>query len=302
MDFNHPTAEDLLEKLDRAKTNIEIRNQIILEFKGLISFLAKRYHQNYSVKGSCLEISDLESVGVMGLIDAINKFSPLKKIKFKTYAEFRIKGQMIDHVRSLSFFPRSVLDKKKKLEKILVALRAKFLREPTVSEICEHSGLSLEEYYDLSSVVSDLQVSSIESMTDRINTHGDHDVASDVVWDLKRSGSPLYNGVTHFCYGDHDVDDPAFKMMEEDLREKFINALGSLSERNKQLLSMYYYQGFSMYEIGIIFGCTESRVSQLHTKAKEALKKVIFKDKALCAELEGFIKMKSINTFEESRV
>src|SRR5687767_14821962 len=199
-----------------------------------------------------VEESDLISYGLVGLISAIERFELERDIKFETYAVTRIKGAIIDELRSLDWVPRSVRARARQIERKSAELENKLQRAPTDEEIAGALNLSMQEFQD---AITQIATSSI--------------VALDEMWTVSSSGEPLSLIDT---IGDSRMTDPAAVLDVTELRATLADAIARLPEREKIVVALYYYDGLTLREIGEVLGVTESRVSQLHTKAILRLK------------------------------
>jgi RNA polymerase sigma factor for flagellar operon FliA len=194
---------------------------------------------------STLETRDLVNAGVLGLLDAIHKFQPERGVKFKTYAEVRIRGAILDSLRSLDWAPRSLRKKGKDLSRIHAALSQKLGRSATDEEVSEAMGESLEDYYALVEQLHGLTVGSLDLSADLDD-----------------------KGEDRICrYPDDGSNDPHIRFESKEITRILNDALDSLPERERLVMSLYYYEEFTMKEIGAVLGVNESRVSQIHTSA-----------------------------------
>ena len=204
-----------------------------------------------------VEIRDLVNAGVIGLIDAVEKFEPERGVKFKTYAELRIRGAMLDSLRDLDWAPRSLRKKSKDPEKLYAALGQKLGRPATDEEVCEALGGDMDEFHALVDQLNGLSIGSFEDIGDRDDG----------------SGESFIN-----YYADDGDSDPYAEFEKDELGQMLGAAIETLPERERLVLSLYYYEEFTMKEIGAMLGVNESRVSQIHTKAtlrlRTKLKKV----------------------------
>lgn len=230
------------------KINSTNQNQIIMEFSPLIKYLARKMvaRTKYNV-----EVDEMISYGVIGLIDAIEKYDDSHDNKFKTYAEFRIRGAMLDYLRNEDFIPRSVRDKIKLLDKTRTELEKEYCRKPTGKEIAAKLNISDEEYYSLTNYAKNVSFLSIEAS-----------LSSD-----KETRRP----VLRIC-DEHTESNPVEKITYESVRKVLDKAITGLPEREKEIVSMYYYEEISMKEIALRLQISESRASQLHAKAMMTLK------------------------------
>ncbi len=220
------------------------RERLILEHAPMIRYIAARIAMRLPAH---VPLEDLISAGVIGLIDAVDRYDPSKKVKFKTYAEFRIRGAILDELRAMDWVPRSIRRKSARLEDAINRLQAKLGRPPEDEEIAEELGLGLEEFYKLLDEVKGVNLLSIdegEGMGLQLD-------AEQILEALGRS----------------DVEDPLELLGLSELRQQVARAIESLPEKEKLVVSLYYYDELTMKEIGEVLGYTESRISQMHTKA-----------------------------------
>jgi RNA polymerase sigma factor for flagellar operon FliA len=218
------------------------REALILDTLPLIKHIA---HKVALRLPSTVEICDLVNAGVLGLLDAVDKFEPERGVKFKTYAEVRIRGAILDSLRSLDWAPRSLRKKSKDLEKIYAELGQKLGRPATDEEVCEALGGDMQDLHALLDQLHGLQVGSFESPIES---------------DENSEGQINY-------YPDDGSNDPYLRFETNELTALLSEAIDSLPERERMVLSLYYYEEFTMKEIGTLLGVNESRVSQIHTKA-----------------------------------
>jgi RNA polymerase sigma factor for flagellar operon FliA len=219
------------------------RDKVIQNFAPIIKFIAQKIAMRLP---SHIQIDDLISAGVIGLLDAIEKFDPSRDNSFRTYAEFRIRGAMLDELRAQDWVPRSVRDKTKVLDKAIQSLEAKLGRSPEDEEIAEHLQISTEELYDLMNEVQPVSLISIDE------TQGFND--SD-----KRSILNILEGSKKHS--------PLFQASNKTVKNLIAQAIEKLPERQRLILSLYYYEDLNLREIGRILRISESRVSQLHAMA-----------------------------------
>jgi RNA polymerase sigma factor for flagellar operon FliA len=197
-----------------------------------------------------LETHDLINAGVLGLLDAIDKFEPTRGVKFKTYAEVRIRGAILDSLRSLDWAPRSLRKKGRDLSKTYAELTQKFGRPATDEEVSEALGESLEDYYALVDQLHGLTVGSFESALEYNDKPDDQ--------------------ISH--YPDDGSNDPYIRFESKEITRILNEAIDSLPERERLVMSLYYYEEFTMKQIGALLGVNESRVSQIHTSATMRLR------------------------------
>jgi RNA polymerase sigma factor for flagellar operon FliA len=217
------------------------REALITETLPLIKHIAHRVATRLPAN---IEMRDLINAGVLGLLDAVDKFEPERNVKFKTYAEVRIRGAILDSLRNLDWAPRSLRKKSKDLERTYAELSQKLGRPATDEEVSEAMGENIEDFHALVDQLHGLTIGSFENLTD--NEDSD-------------------NYINY--YPDDGSNDPYAKFQSNELTRLLAQAIEDLPEKERLVLSLYYYEEFTMKEIGTLLGVNESRVSQLHTKA-----------------------------------
>lgn len=227
----------------KGKMNQGIKDQIIVEYAPLVKFIAQKIASRLP---SNIELDDLISCGVIGLMDAIDKYDPSRDNKFKTYAEFRIRGSILDELRSQDWVPRSVREKAKIIEKTYVKLEGELGRPASDEEMCKSLNLNLEEFHDL---IKQSKSISLLNIDDVVSFAGSDKKLMASLMDERRSLNPLA-AVTH-----------------QNMQEVMKDAIKELPEKQRLVLSLYYYEDLNLKEIGQVLDVTESRVSQLHTQA-----------------------------------
>jgi len=220
------------------------REHLILEHLPQIKYIAQRISTKLP---SHVELNDLVSAGVLGLLDAIEKFDPMRGVKFKTYAELRIKGAILDSLRNLDWAPRSLRKKSKDLEKVYKDLEQRLGRPATEKEVCEEMEISLEEFYELVDQIRGLTLGSFQEMASQ---------------DDDKNSEPLVKYIA-----DAPQMDPFFHFHKSEVRNILGWAIDALPKKERLVVSLYYYDELTMKEIGKVLGVNESRISQLHTKA-----------------------------------
>lgn len=220
----------------------EQREELIVSTLPLIKHIA---HKVMMRLPASIEIRDLINAGVLGLLDAVDKFEPERGVKFKTYAEVRIRGAILDSLRNLDWAPRSLRKKSKDLEKVYAELSQKLGRPATDEEASEALGGNMEDFHQLIDQLHGLTVGSFEAASDA---------------DEKGEGKINY-------YPDDGSNNPYAKFETSEITALLAEAIDALPERERLVLSLYYYEEFTMKEIGTLLGVNESRVSQIHTKA-----------------------------------
>jgi RNA polymerase sigma factor for flagellar operon FliA len=226
-----------------------LRDRLILTYAPLVKYVAGRLGSGLP---SHVEDSDLVSYGLLGLIGAIERYDPERDIKFETYAMARIKGAIIDELRSLDWVPRSVRSRAREIERAIAELEAKLGRAPSDEEIADRLGLSAEE---LEESLTDISRSTIGALDELWSVSGEGDQVS-LLDTIEDTSGPR----------------PSDALDETELRETLADAIARLPEREKIVVTLYYYEELTLREIGEVLGVTESRVSQLHTKAVLRLK------------------------------
>src|SRR5438552_4180562 len=217
------------------------RDNLINETLPLIKHIAHRVATRLPAN---IEMRDLINAGVIGLLDAIEKFEPERNVKFKTYAEVRIRSAILDSLRNLDWAPRSLRKKSKDLEKTYADLSQKLGRPATDEEVSEAMGEDIEDFHALVDQLHGLTIGSFENLSDS-------------------DDSESYINY----YPDDGSNDPYAKFESNELTRLLAGAIDELPEKERLVLSLYYYEEFTMKEIGALLGVNESRVSQLHTKA-----------------------------------
>ncbi len=200
-----------------------------------------------------VEEADLISYGLEGLINAIERFDLSREIKFETYAITRIKGAIIDALRALDWVPRSVRARAREIEKVHAKLEHRLHRTPTDEEIAREMGITVEEFQEALVKISNSTV-----------------VALDELWTVSDSSGDQVSLLD--TLHDPDAPDPQQVLDASELKDRLSEAIGALPEREKLVIALYYYENLTLREIGEVLGVTESRVSQLHTKAVLRLK------------------------------
>ncbi|MBF0309690.1 MAG: FliA/WhiG family RNA polymerase sigma factor [Magnetococcales bacterium] len=219
------------------------RDEIILKYAPLVKFVANRIAMRLPPG---VDQDDLIQVGILGLIDAVAKFEPERGIKFQTYAEFRIRGAILDELRALDWVPRTVRHAATQLEEAYQDLEGKQGSPVDDEVVATHMGLSLQEYYDQLESVRSLSIISFEDLRPAVDNEE---------WDALE------------MLEDPSVEDPLEAMGLEQMRQALGAAIGSLPEKERLVVTLYYFEELTMSEIGHVLGLTESRISQLHSKA-----------------------------------
>jgi RNA polymerase sigma factor FliA len=227
-----------------------IRDRLILGYSPLVKYVAGRLGSGLPAH---VDEQDLVSYGLLGLIGAIERFDPDRDVKFETYAIARIRGAIIDELRALDWVPRSVRSRARDIERAITALEGKLARAPTDEEIAERLGISGDE---LEESLAEISRSSIAAL--------------DELWTVSGSGGDQVSLID--TIEDTAAPDPQGALSQTEMREAIADAIARLPEREKLVVTLYYYEELTLREIGEVLGVTESRVSQLHTKAVLRLK------------------------------
>jgi RNA polymerase sigma factor for flagellar operon FliA len=222
-----------------------LRERLILHYSPLVKYVAGRVGVGLPPN---IEQADLVSYGIFGLIDAIEKFDLERAIKFETYAISRIKGAIIDELRSIDWIPRSVRYKAREVEKAYAALEARLHRTPTEAEVASELGIALEDLHQIFSQVSFVNVVALDELLSAGGEKGDKLSLVDTLEDTK-------------------AEDPVQAFESEETKHLLAKAINTLPEREKIVVTLYYYEGLTLAEIGQVLGVTESRICQMHTKA-----------------------------------
>jgi RNA polymerase sigma factor FliA len=230
-------------QIEQGKTDLS-REEMILKYTPLIKYVAHRLAMRLPPH---ISVEDLYSSGVIGLMDALDKFDPQKKVKFKTYAEFRIKGAMLDELRSLDWVSRSVRQKASQLERAFHNLEKKTGRAADDEEVAQEMGLSLEGYFSMLNEVHGIFLLDIESIRKKMPKIAEDDLI-DLIIDEKEAH-------------------PFHSLSLQELKKVLTQAIEELTPKEKTVISLYYYDELTLKEIGEVLGFTESRICQIHTKA-----------------------------------
>ncbi len=221
----------------------ELQEQIVVRYLKLVHYIVNRL-VIYSTHG--LEKDDLYSAGVLGLLEAIERFDISKGIEFKTFSAIRIKGAIIDEIRRFDWVPRSIRQKAKKIDSAIHHLFHELNRIPSDEEIAKELNISIDEYYQLTDNLGPLFLHSLDS-------------------DVNQSGDD--NSLQLNQLIDNKEEDYETEKRRSTLKRKIIEAINHLPEKEKLVISLYYYEGLTLKEIGVVLSVTESRVSQIHSSA-----------------------------------
>ena len=217
------------------------QERILLEHLPIVRFLARRIHERLPQH---VDIEDLVSAGVVGLMDAFSKFDPTKKVQFRSYAQFRIRGAILDSLRTLDWSPRELRRKGRAVEEAIRVLTQRMGRAPGEAEIAAELTVSLEEYQQLLGDLKGLEIGTLHM--ERNEDSGEEELAY-------VPGSP--------------EEDPLFRCLRGELKDRLSEAISNLPDRERLVMTLYYYEEMTMREIGLARGVVESRVSQVHASA-----------------------------------
>lgn len=241
-----PTPRDAAAAIATAEAE---RERVLIEHLPTVRYVARRIHERLPQH---VELDDLVSAGMVGLIDAFSKFDHGKKVQFKSYAQFRIRGAILDSLRTLDWSPRELRRKGRAVEEAIRELRHRLGRAPAEPEIAAELGLELVEYQQLLGDLKGLEIGSLH--VERSEDSGDEELAY-------IPGAP--------------EDDPLFQCLQGEMRERLANAIDDLPEKERLVLTLYHYENLTMKEIGLTLGVVESRVSQIHSAAVVRLRSAL---------------------------
>jgi RNA polymerase sigma factor for flagellar operon FliA len=233
----------------KATASPQARERLILHYAPLVKYVASRVATGLPAS---VEQADLVSYGMFGLIDALEKFEPARGNKFETYAIPRIKGAIIDELRAMDWVPRSVRFKARQIEKAYSDLESIMKRAPSEKEVAARLGFTLKELHD---VITQISFVSVLALDELLSVGSDRGEQVSLLDTLADRGSDVSMGLEG-----------------QETRGLLAAAINSLSEREKIVVTLYYFEGLTLAEIGEILGVTESRVCQIHTKAVNQLR------------------------------
>jgi RNA polymerase sigma factor for flagellar operon FliA len=244
-DDDERTAIEQLWEAYKSTGGRDDRDRLIIHYSPLVKYVAGRVAVGLPQN---IDQSDLVSYGIFGLIDAIERFDTNRNIKFETYAIARVKGAIIDELRSIDWVPRSVRAKARSVEKAYAKLESDLLRTPTDAEVAAEMGISEQELHNVFNQISFVGLVALDEMlSGGGGERGESTTLGDTIADRG--------------------DGPVATFEVEEMKQLLASAINRLGEREKIVLTLYYYEGLTLAEIGEVLGVTESRVCQIHTKA-----------------------------------
>jgi RNA polymerase sigma factor FliA len=240
--MNNPTAQAYTAWQDKARQDKEERDRILLEQLPQVRYLARRIHERLPRH---VPLEDLVHAGVIGLIDALNKFDSSKHVQFGSYAKFRIRGAILDSLREMDWGPRELRRKARKVEEAHRKLSLELSRAPSEQELATELGMTLREFQQLLSELDSLEIGSL-----RVESP----------WDGKEEDLCDY-------LPNAPEDTPFFRCLRSEMKQLLARVIAELPEKEQQVLSLYYFEELTMKEVGAVLGIGESRVSQIHSLA-----------------------------------
>ncbi len=226
----------------KANHDQRVKDALIMKYASFVKYVAGRIAVNLP---SNVEFDDLVSYGILGLIDAIDKYDLEKNVKFKTYAKTRIRGAIFDELRAIDWTPRSIRSKARKLEKAYAKLEGQLGRDAKDEEVAEYLNIDISELHKLFDETKKSLLLSLD----------------EIFYD-DEEGSSRFDFIE-----DQKSDNPQLKIEESEAKKILADAISKLSDRERMVITLYYYEELTSKEIGKILGVSDSRVSQLHTKA-----------------------------------
>jgi len=233
----HPRAGHAVSELDEAQ-----RDKLLLEHLPQVQYIARRIHDRLPPQ---VLLEDLVHAGILGLMDAVRKFDPSKNVQLKHYAEFRIRGAILDSLRQIDWSPRMLRRQARRLEQAISDCKAKFGRDPTEPEIAAELNMTLESLQHLMGDLRGLDIGSLQSDSD----------------------GPGASEETIQAHPGSEEEDPFQRTLKSEMTSLLARAIGELPDRERQILALYHFEELTMKEVGAALGIGESRVSQIHTAA-----------------------------------
>ena len=237
--------------------NADLREKLILEYAPLVKLVAGRLSMYL---GFNVEYDDLVGYGVFGLIDAIDKFDTMKDVKFETYASLRIRGAILDQIRKMDWIPRTIRDRQKKIDSAIKEIEAEHGHVATASEIAAKMNISEDEYMNWQ---TQMKVTNVVSLNEFMEQGAD--IPDDAISNTR-------------------FEKPEEAIEKEELKQMLAEALELLTEREKKVILLYYYEELTLKEISSVLDVSESRVSQLHTRALQKMRQKMGKYMGILTE------------------
>ncbi|MBF0460269.1 MAG: FliA/WhiG family RNA polymerase sigma factor [Magnetococcales bacterium] len=219
------------------------RDELILKYAPMVKYIASRIAVRLP---QSVDMDDLVQVGILGLIDAVSKFDPQRGIKFQTYADFRIRGAILDELRAVDWVPRAVRQVASHIQEIYFQLEGELGRPADDADVAAHMGIPLTEFYQNLDAVRGISILSFDDLRPSLE---------DEEWDAMD------------LMADPNWVDPVESIGLQQLRLAISQAIQDLPEKERLVVTLYYFEELTMSEIGEVLGLTESRISQLHSKA-----------------------------------
>jgi len=217
------------------------RERVLIEHLPIVRYVARRIHERLPQH---VEIEELMSAGMVGLLDAFNKFDSKKNVQFRTYAQIRIRGAILDNLRTLDWSPRELRRKGRGIEEAMRVLTSRLGRAPSENEVADEMGMPLQEYQQLLTDLKGLEVGSLH--VEHVEGSGEEELA---------------------YIPNPTEEDPLFRCMRKEMRTRLAGAIAALPEKERLVLTLYYHEEMTMKEIGLTLDVVESRVSQIHSSA-----------------------------------
>ncbi len=233
-DVNTNKADSVLSAAEREK--------LVLENLPEVRYIARRIHERLPVQ---VPFEDLVHAGIIGLMEALQRFDPKKQVHLKSYAKFRIRGAILDSLRTTDWSPRSLRKQARMVESAYVALSSELGRAPSESELASRVGMDLLSFQQLLGDLHGLNMGSLQALASE-------DLPDEEACVYQSNGSD---------------EDPFFQCLRSELRSQLAEAMNTLEEKERQVLGLYYFDELTMREVGATLGITESRVSQIHSLA-----------------------------------
>lgn len=254
---NSPSEQSGLWKQYRETKSSAVREKLILEYSSLVKYVAGRLSIYFA---NNIEYDDLISYGIFGLIDAIDKFDSAKGVKFETYASLRIRGAIIDSVRQLDWAPRTLRQKNREIERTYIELEHKLGHPPLEKEVAMHLEMNIEDFHK---VINAINISHVISLDEYLEQSYEADVDS---------------------FGINQYQSPSRYAEVEEIKRLLEDSIEKLSEQEKRVITLYYFEELTLKEISAIMKVSESRISQIHSKAVTRLRSKLNKHRSILYE------------------